>query len=94
MGNELTLLEYLKTLLLDTKIDIMFFWVYVFEDNRKEYDEEVSYYGTIDDFFNCSLSSGVPFAQDYGERYYDTYDYKIIDTNEPIEIEIYGKQWG
>lgn len=92
--NELTLLEYLKTLPLNIKIDITFFWVYVFEDNRKEYDDEISYYGLLNDFFNEPYLNSSSFAQDYAERYYDTYDYKIIDTNEPIEIEVYGKQWG
>lgn len=90
-----TLLEYLKELPLDVKIDITFFWSYAFDDSKIEFDDEISYYGLLDDFFNFPLScSGVSFAQDYGERYYDTYDYKIIDTNEPIEIEVYARQWG
>lgn len=90
MENELTLLEYLKTLSFNTKIDVEFYWVY---DEKKELDEEISYYGVVDDFFNDNYVNGVPFAQDY-EGYYNTYDYKIIDTNEPIEIEIYATQWG
>ena len=93
MDNELTLLEYLKTLPSNTKIDVEFYWVYMYEDERKELDEEVSYYGFVDDFFNDNYVNGVPFAQDY-EGYYDTYSYKILDADEPIEIEIYGKQWG
>lgn len=93
MENELTLLEYLKTLPSNTKIDVTFFWLYVFENDRKEYDEEVSYYGVVNDFFNDLYGSGISFAQDYGERYYNTYDYKIIDTDEPIEIELYAKQF-
>lgn len=94
MDNELTLLEYLKTLPPNTKIDVEFYWVYMYEDERKELDEEVSYYGLVNDFFNEPYLNSSSFAQDYGERYYDTYDYKIIDTNEPIEIEILGQQWG
>lgn len=92
--NELTLLEYLKTLPLNIKIDITFFWVYPFDDSKIEFDDEISYYGLLDDFFNEPYLNSPSFARDYGERYYDTYDYKIIDTNEPVEIEIYGKQWG
>ena len=92
MENELTLLEYLKTLSPNAKIDVEFYWVYMYEDERKELDEEVSYYGVVDDFFNDNYVNGVSFAQDY-EGYYDTYSYKILDTNEPIEIEILGQQW-
>lgn len=63
--NELTLLEYLKTLPLNTFINL-----------NCDYWEELEYMGDIDDFLNGGLYDGIAKAKDHYDHY-NTKNYSL-----------------